>query len=195
MADYFPLVLRAVSGLNNNTDELRRGLYDRARSALIAHLRAVDPPLNKSDITFELSALEEAIQKTEAAVAKHSPPEATHDFADHRAEDELSRPSAGNSSFNSLRSRPSEQRAFASSPLFYSQLVKFLLLPLIPTIIGAAAYWQRNTLTRLTPNLDKLGISELAVPIFAYGLVALMLAYACFRRWIWTAIGLHATRS
>ena len=58
MADYYPLIAKAVSGLDNNTGEIRRVLYDRARTALVGQLRGVDPPLNESDITRERLALE-----------------------------------------------------------------------------------------------------------------------------------------
>ena len=40
MADYHPLIARAVVGLEKNTGDARRGLYERARSALVAQLRA-----------------------------------------------------------------------------------------------------------------------------------------------------------
>jgi hypothetical protein len=65
MADYYPLIAKAVSGLDKNTGEIRRVLYDRARTALVGQLRGVDPPLNESDITRERLALEEAIRKVE----------------------------------------------------------------------------------------------------------------------------------
>src|SRR4051812_17801904 len=66
MADYHPLIARAVAGLEKNTGEARRTLYDRARQALVAQLSGVDPPLDDSDITRERLALEEAIRKVEA---------------------------------------------------------------------------------------------------------------------------------
>jgi hypothetical protein len=75
MADYFPLISRAVVGLDKNTGENRRVLYDRARSALVAQLRGVEPALNESDITRERLALEEAIRKVEADAAKRSRPD------------------------------------------------------------------------------------------------------------------------
>jgi hypothetical protein len=75
MADYFPLISRAVAGLDKNTGENRRVLYDRARSALVAQLRGVEPALNESDITRERLALEEAIRKVEADAAKRSRPD------------------------------------------------------------------------------------------------------------------------
>jgi hypothetical protein len=70
MADYYPLIARAVSGLDKNTGENRRALYDRARAALVAQLRGVQPALEESDITRERLALEEAIRKVEAETAK-----------------------------------------------------------------------------------------------------------------------------
>ena len=46
MADYYPLISRAVAGLEKNNGENRRALYERARAALLAQLRGVTPPLN-----------------------------------------------------------------------------------------------------------------------------------------------------
>jgi hypothetical protein len=70
MADYYHLIERAVSGLDKNTGENRRALYDRARAALVSQLRGVVPALDETDITRERLALEEAIRKVEAETAK-----------------------------------------------------------------------------------------------------------------------------
>ncbi|MFA6264087.1 MAG: hypothetical protein WC670_00020 [Pseudolabrys sp.] len=70
MADYYPLIARAVAGLDKNTGENRRALYERARAALVNQLRGVDPPLDESDITRERLALEEAIRRLETEAAK-----------------------------------------------------------------------------------------------------------------------------
>src|SRR5947207_14824015 len=70
MADYYPLIARAVSGLDKNTGENRRALYDRARTALVSQLRGVEPALDETDITRERLALEEAIRKVEAEAAR-----------------------------------------------------------------------------------------------------------------------------
>ncbi len=75
MADYYPLIARAVSGLDKNTGENRRALYDRARAALVSQLRGVQPALDETDITRERLALEEAIRKVEAEAAKRPRPE------------------------------------------------------------------------------------------------------------------------
>jgi hypothetical protein len=72
MADYFPLIARAVAGLDKNTGEARRALYERARTALVAQLRGVVPALDESEITRERLALEEAIRKVEAETARRS---------------------------------------------------------------------------------------------------------------------------
>jgi hypothetical protein len=70
MADYYPLISRAVAGLEKNTGENRRALYERARAALLAQLRGVTPALSESDITRERLALEESIRKVEAESAR-----------------------------------------------------------------------------------------------------------------------------
>ena len=48
MADYYPLIARAIAGLDPSAPgESRRALYERARAALIAQLRGVQPPLSE----------------------------------------------------------------------------------------------------------------------------------------------------
>lgn len=84
MADYHPLISRAVAGLDRNTGENRRVLYERARTALVNQLRSVEPALEESEITRERLALEEAIRKVEAEAARRARPEdeATQDSRD-----------------------------------------------------------------------------------------------------------------
>src|SRR5271154_3172934 len=72
MADYHPLIARAVEGLGSRTGEARRALYERARSALVSQLRGIDPPLSEADITRERLALEDAIRKVEAEAVRRS---------------------------------------------------------------------------------------------------------------------------
>jgi len=73
MADYYPLIARAISGLDPSAPgESRRALYERARSALIAQLRGVQPPLTESEITRERLSLEEAIRKVESEAAQRA---------------------------------------------------------------------------------------------------------------------------
>src|SRR6516165_1760395 len=66
MADYHPLITRAVDGLSNNTAEARRILYERARAALVSQLRSIDPPLSETEITRERLVLEDVVCKVEA---------------------------------------------------------------------------------------------------------------------------------
>ena len=73
MADYYPLINRAIAGLDPSAPgEQRRALYERARSALIAQLRGVEPPLTESEITRERLSLEEAVRKVEAEAAQRA---------------------------------------------------------------------------------------------------------------------------
>src|SRR5436305_9619334 len=84
MADYYPLIARAVAGLQKNTGDGRRALYERAREALVAQLRGVTPALNESDVTRERLALEEAIRKVEAESACQTWVEPAHKEPPHR---------------------------------------------------------------------------------------------------------------
>jgi hypothetical protein len=71
MADYYPLIARAIAGLDPSAPgESRRAIYERARAALIAQLRGVEPPLSESEITRERLSLEDAVRKVESEAAQ-----------------------------------------------------------------------------------------------------------------------------
>jgi hypothetical protein len=108
MADYYPLIARAIAGLDPSAPgESRRALYERARTALIAQLRSVQPPLSESEITRERLSLEEAVRKVESEAAQ-------------RARD-ASRPSAGapargGDAFRRAGARPAEAAPAPAGP-------------------------------------------------------------------------------
>lgn len=66
MADYHSLIVRAVEGLSDRSPEMRRAVYERARTALLSQLRSLDPPLSEADIERESISLNDAIQRIEA---------------------------------------------------------------------------------------------------------------------------------
>ncbi|MDP4021878.1 histidine kinase [Methylobacterium sp. NEAU 140] len=65
MADYYPLLARALDALPDRSPALRRAVYDRARNALISQLRSLEPPLSEDDIDLERRALDAAIDRLE----------------------------------------------------------------------------------------------------------------------------------
>ncbi|MBH0239337.1 hypothetical protein [Methylobrevis albus] len=69
MADFYPVLKRAIGALPSNTGEARRAVYERARSALVRQLQAYDPPLSPAQITDQRLALEESIRRVESEVA------------------------------------------------------------------------------------------------------------------------------
>ena len=73
MTDYLPLLSRAVANLDKDP-EARRKVYDRARQALLAQLRAMNPPLAEAEITRERLALEEAIRRLDQQAGKAESP-------------------------------------------------------------------------------------------------------------------------
>jgi len=102
MADYRPLISRAVAGLEHNTADNRRVLYERARAALLAQLQSVDPPLNEAELSRERLALEAAIRQVETEAAVHAPPE-TSSSAAAPATAEINKPTAPPAPRASLR--------------------------------------------------------------------------------------------
>ena len=59
--DYYSVIALAVSRLPSKTDEARREIYERARTALQEGLRGLDPPLSETVIANEEAALDAAI--------------------------------------------------------------------------------------------------------------------------------------
>ena len=66
MADYYPLLARALDALPDRTPAMRRAVYERARNALVTQLRSIEPPLSEGDIDVERRALDAAIARLEA---------------------------------------------------------------------------------------------------------------------------------
>jgi hypothetical protein len=66
MADFYPILARAVAGLSDPSPEARRAIYDRARTALVTQLRSLDPPLGEAEIMRERLSLDESVAKIEA---------------------------------------------------------------------------------------------------------------------------------
>jgi hypothetical protein len=73
MADYYPLITKAVAGLDPDAPgESRRLVYERARAALVAQLRTVNPPFTEAEIKRERLALEEAVRRVEGEAAQRA---------------------------------------------------------------------------------------------------------------------------
>ena len=66
MADFYPILARAIAGLPDKSPEARRAGYDRARTARVAQLRSLDPPVGEAEIMRERLALDEAMSRVEA---------------------------------------------------------------------------------------------------------------------------------
>src|SRR5579883_291193 len=66
MAEYYPLLAKAVAGLPNSTPETRRVVYERARKALLAQLQNLQPPIPEADLQRETKALDMAMARLEA---------------------------------------------------------------------------------------------------------------------------------
>ena len=69
MAEYYPLLAKAVGSLPNSTPETRRVVYERARKALIGQLRTLHPPVPDQDIEHESVELDRAIARIETEMA------------------------------------------------------------------------------------------------------------------------------
>ncbi len=111
MADYYPLIARAIAGLDPSAPgESRRALYDRARTALIAQLRGVQPPLSESEITRERLSLEEAVRKVESEAAQRA-----RDASRPGGAARASAGASGGDAFRRANARPPESGGSSSS--------------------------------------------------------------------------------
>ncbi len=119
MADYYPLIARAVAGLDRNTGENRRALYERARSALVNQLRGVDPPLDESDITRERLALEDAIRRLEADATRRAQPDMTQGV-----EPEESRPTLRDQGLRDFRDTVTEAQGLGGASAEASRVAR-----------------------------------------------------------------------
>jgi len=117
MADYYPLIARAIAGLDPSAPgESRRALYERARAALIAQLRSVQPPLSESEITRERLALEEAVRKVESEAAQRAREASRANAGAARAGDSMRRANARSGEAAAAQAAPAPRPRSPSPP-------------------------------------------------------------------------------
>ena len=63
MAEYYPLLAKAIAGLPNSTPETRRAVYERARKALLGQLQNLQPPVPAADLARETESLDAAVAR------------------------------------------------------------------------------------------------------------------------------------
>jgi hypothetical protein len=61
MADYYSILKKTISGLANNTPQMREAVYTKARTAIEKQLRSIEPAPSDAAIEAQLQSLEEAI--------------------------------------------------------------------------------------------------------------------------------------
>lgn len=74
MAEYYPLLAKAIAGLPNSTPETRRAVYERARKALLGQLQNLQPPVPAADLARETESLDAAVARLEAELSGVAPP-------------------------------------------------------------------------------------------------------------------------
>lgn len=110
MAEYYPLLAKAVAGLPEPTQEARNAVYARARNALINQLRNIQPPIAEADIERETQALAHAAARLESELKGRS-------LAGAASRPEPSRPpSSPASPLTARRPEPARPAASATPP-------------------------------------------------------------------------------
>ncbi|MCV0394635.1 MAG: hypothetical protein K5872_00345 [Rhizobiaceae bacterium] len=69
MADFEAVLKKTIGGLGANTPEMRKKVYDKARTTITAKLAAIDPPPPQAVVDRQNKALEDAIASVEASYA------------------------------------------------------------------------------------------------------------------------------
>lgn len=69
MAEYYPLLSRAVAGLRDAPAAQRQAIYERARGALLGQLRSMQPAVPTEAIDRESTELDAAIARLESEMA------------------------------------------------------------------------------------------------------------------------------
>ncbi|MET0605065.1 MAG: histidine kinase [Beijerinckiaceae bacterium] len=73
MADYYPLIARAVAAVKDAPSDMRAQVYERARAALIRHLKA-SANLSPEAVEREEASLDEAIARVETEILSGEAP-------------------------------------------------------------------------------------------------------------------------
>lgn len=103
MADYKELLRKAIAALPENNGASRRAVYEKARSALVGQLRAIQPPLAARDITTHRLQLEDGIRQVEQEAS-----EATIAKLDHG--DEISKSTAKSAASTNVSTPPAPSK-------------------------------------------------------------------------------------
>jgi hypothetical protein len=77
MADYYPVLARAISRLSDNDARKRQEIYDRARTVVLEELRKLDPEKiapEQAQLEAAILRLEAELSAKDAAVAAAQPP-------------------------------------------------------------------------------------------------------------------------
>jgi ATP-binding cassette subfamily B protein len=108
MITYYDTIAGAVAGLDKNTGEARRAVYERARSLLLTQVKQHNPPRAEAEIELDRLALEQAIHRveTEASLRQKEAPRSKSVFTQRtpelpRASEHDDRPGASSADQNS----------------------------------------------------------------------------------------------
>lgn len=94
MAEYYPLLSRAVAGLRDAPAAQRQAIYERARGALLGQLRSMQPAVPEEAIERESTELDAAIARLESEMPGATALPAAPDGAAPAAESQVAPPPA-----------------------------------------------------------------------------------------------------
>lgn len=70
LVDYYEVLSRAIASLEDNTAEIRRAVYDRARQMIADRLAQTSPPPSPTQLRAEEFAFDDAVRRVEAEYAQ-----------------------------------------------------------------------------------------------------------------------------
>ena len=74
MADYYPLLRKAIDALGRPDRDARFEVYERARKTVVNRLRGGDTPWSDADIDAQIIALDDAVRRIEREFEPEPPP-------------------------------------------------------------------------------------------------------------------------
>jgi hypothetical protein len=166
MADYYPILARAVSRLTTNNDQARQELYEHARTILDAQLLRQDPQISAPE--HERIALEMAIVRVEAESPsmRERGPETLADYVPLHANDKTEIPFDPVRELHGDKEPRSEDGTPGWLPDFASRLREAAEAPPAPAQpeeIGASKKGAASATKDLGEKLKLLGVALLSI--------------------------------
>jgi lipoprotein-anchoring transpeptidase ErfK/SrfK len=154
MADYYPILAKAMGAPEAADPQWRRNIYDRARRMLVRELQARQPPTPRAAIAAEQAALDAAIRRIEAEISRPARRAPVYDEAADERDGDIA---------ETISVEPDPDRAPIAKPLRLGNAT-WITLACIVAAVGAGAYVWAGRSHQAAPPPAKTEASAPAKP-------------------------------